>query len=189
MPGKQHLFKVNIMPHLQEPCVPVQGSNLILIGMPGSGKSTIGRLVSRATGRAWVDTDYLLEAWWGMPLQALRDSLGLQGFRQAEEKMILSLKFYMTVISTGGSAVYSPAAMERLQIMGRVVFLRAGLETITQRLADTSARGLASRSGQTVQDIYRERMPLYQQYAGLSVATDDRSPDLCAEQIVSWLKK
>lgn len=189
MPINYGLFKVNIMPHLKEPCVPVQGSSLILIGMPGSGKSTVGRLVGRAAGRAWVDTDYLLEAWWGMPLQALRDSLGLESFMQAEEKMILSLKFYMTVISTGGSVVYSRAAMERLQTMGRVVFLKAGLETITRRIADPSSRGLASRSGQSIEDIYLERMPLYEQYAGFTVDTDHKDPELSAKQIVSWLRK
>ena len=177
------------MPQLRKRCVPVPGSCLVLIGMPCSGKSTLGRLISKKTGWAWVDTDYLLESWWGMPLQVIRDRLGLDGFLSAEQEMISSLKSYRTVISTGGSVVYSPRAMAVLAELGRIAFLRAGIETIKMRLTDHSTRGLAVRPGQTLEDVFRARSPLYEKYAGLIVDTDGCGPEKSADLIIKWLRK
>lgn len=177
------------MPKLRERCVPVMGSCLILIGMPGSGKTTLGREVSRKTGMAWVDTDFLLEAWWGMPLQTIRDRLGLDGFIRAEEELVSSLKFFMTVISTGGSVVYGPSAMDNLRKLGKIVYLQVDLETIRKRLKDMSSRGLAMKSGQDLNDIYTQRVPLYQEYADLVIDTDSFSPEKNVEQIIEWLEK
>lgn len=174
---------------LRERCSPVEGSCAILIGMPGSGKTTLGRIISSKNNWAWVDTDYLLESWWGMPLQAIRDRLGLKGFLKAEEEIICSMKFYKTIISTGGSVVYSKKAMEYLHSLGGIVYLRANIDTIRKRLGDTSARGLAKTGHQTLEDIFLERSPLYQKSAGLVVDTDAEDPEKNAEIIVSWLKK
>jgi shikimate kinase len=177
------------MPQLKERCIPVKGSCVTLIGMPGSGKSTLGRLISRKNGWAWVDTDYLMESWWGMPLQAVRDHLGLKGFLQAEEEIVSSMKFYRTIISSGGSVVYSSRAMDHLAGLGRIVYLRAGLETITRRLADTSNRGLAKKKDQSIEDIFNQRRPLYKKYAGLIIDTDVHEPRQQADAIISWLEK
>lgn len=175
------------MPILRERCVPVEGSSAVLIGMPGSGKSTIGRMISRKNGYAWVDTDYLLEAWWGMPLQAIRDRLGLDNFLAAEEELVSSLKLYRTVISTGGSVVYSGGAMGRLTELGRVIHLQAELSTIKTRLGNASSRGLAMDAGQSIEDIYNQRKPLYEKYAELTVETDIYKPEQSVETIISWL--
>ncbi|MFP4084382.1 MAG: homoserine kinase [Desulfonatronovibrio sp.] len=177
------------MPILRERCVPVEGSSAVLIGMPGSGKSTIGRMISRKNGYAWVDTDYLLEAWWGMPLQAIRDLLGLQDFLAAEEELISSLKLYRTVISTGGSVVYSTRAMGRLVELGRIVYLKAHISTIEARLGDVSSRGLAMDADQDIADVYSQRRPLYEKYAELTVETDIYKPEQNVETIISWLAK
>lgn len=177
------------MPQLKKRCIPVEGSCVSLIGMPGSGKSTLGRMISSKNGWAWVDTDYLLESWWGMPLQAIRNHLELEGFLKAEEEIVTSMKFYRTVISSGGSVVYSPAAMEHLAELGRIVYLRASIETIKKRLKDISSRGLAKNKDQTIEDIFDQREPLYEQYAGLIVETDADEPNRHANQIISWLEK
>lgn len=159
------------------------------MGMPGSGKSTLGRIISRINGWAWVDTDYLLESWWGMPLQAIRDQLGLKGFLKAEEEIVCSMKFYRVIISTGGSVVYSPPAMDRLAVLGRIIYLRANLETIKYRVMDTSTRGLAMNNNQTLDDVFSQRSPLYEKYADLVIDTDTHQPGQNAEQIISWLEK
>ncbi|WP_045212102.1 homoserine kinase [Desulfonatronovibrio magnus] len=176
------------MPELRERGVPVEGSCVVLIGMPGSGKSTIGRELSAITGMAWVDTDFLMEAWWGMPLQAIRDKLGLDGFLQAEEELVSSLKFFMSIISTGGSVIYSSKAMEHLQKVGRIVYLEVDLNTVRTRLTDENSRGLAKRQGQKIDDIFEERIPLYESYAQLTVNTVDNTPQLSASLIADWMK-
>ncbi len=177
------------MPQLRERCIPVEGSSLILIGMPGSGKSTLGRLIARKNGWAWVDTDHLLECWWGMPLQAIRDHLGLEDFLLAEEKLVVSLKLYRTVISTGGSVVYMERAMDHLGAMGKIVYLKAGLETIRHRLGDTSTRGLAMNEDDTLDDIYSQRKPLYERYADFIIETDDDDPQHSVDSIIVWLQR
>ncbi len=162
---------------------------MTLIGMPGSGKSTMGRLISGKIGWAWVDTDYLLESWWGMPLQVIRDRLGLDDFLKTEEKIVSSIKFYRTIISTGGSVVYSPPAMDHLAKLGKIVYLRTKLETIKTRLKDTSTRGLAMKADQTIEDIFNQRMTLYEKYAGFIIDSDINEPENNAEIIISWLNK
>lgn len=177
------------MTQLKKRCIPVEGSCIVLVGMPGSGKSTVGKALSLKSGMAWVDTDYLMESWWGMPLQAVRDRLGLEDFLSAEEELVCSLKFYDTVISTGGSVIYSPMSMEHLKKLGEIVYLKASIETIKQRIQNTSMRGLAMRKDQSIEDVYRNRLPLYERYARKIIDTDDVQPDENALKIISWLKK
>ncbi|MFN2268449.1 MAG: homoserine kinase [Desulfonatronovibrio sp.] len=174
---------------MKKRCIPVEGSCIILVGMPGSGKSTVGKAISLKSGQAWVDTDYLMESWWGMPLQSIRDRLGLEDFLAAEEELVCSLKFYNTVISTGGSVIYSPMSMEHLEKLGKIVYLKASLETIKNRVKNTAMRGLAMKNGQSIEDVYVERIPLYEKYAQKVLDTDNVQPDENALQIISWIEK
>lgn len=160
-----------------------------LIGMPGSGKTTLGRVLSEHLGWMLMDTDNLMEAWWGLPLQALRDELGLDGFLLAEEKAVLSLCVNRCVISTGGSVVYSGQAMARLKELGPVVHLDACLPVITRRVAACPDRGLAMQEDQSLADLFEERAPLYLQYADYRVCTDRDDSNTCAIVLRDWLKE
>lgn len=162
--------------------------NIILIGMPASGKSTIGKQLAQRPGLALVDTDSLLEAWWGAPLQSIVDHLGQKAFIQAEAEQILRLVVERCVIATGGSVVYSETAMKHLSTLGLVVYLHASFTSIAHRLANPLSRGLALGPGQNLHELYVERSPLYTRYAQLTVTTDARTPeDVCAaiEQALS----
>lgn len=148
-----------------------------LIGMAGAGKSTLGRAVADRLKWAYVDTDRLMEAYFGAPLQIIRERLGLDNFLQAEDHVVTGLYVSRCVVSTGGSVVYSSTAMERLKTLGPVVFLDVPLPIIESRLQDVSNRGLAIADGQSIADLFAERHPLYLKFSshilpmqGLSVS-------------------
>ena len=161
--------------------------NIILIGMAAAGKSTVGRKLARELGWAFVDTDLLLEAWWGAPLQAISDHLGRDAFVQAEAAQIMRLNLRLCVIATGGSVVYSEAAMAHLQGMGNIVYLESSFESIAGRLTNPESRGLAISPGQTIKDLYDERAPLYARYAQVRVRTDGQDPDQTCAAIIQAL--
>jgi shikimate kinase len=144
-------------------------NNLILIGMPGAGKSTIGKLLAKLADLGFLDTDLLLEAREGRSLQQIVDQDGYLGMRAAEERLVLSLDCYQQVIATGGSVVYSASAMRHLQTLGRIIFLHLPLTELLPRLADLDTRGLVRLPGQAVADLYAERLPLYRRYADLTI--------------------
>jgi shikimate kinase len=162
--------------------------NIILIGMAAAGKSTLGRrLAKQAERRAFVDTDLLMEAWWGAPLQQIRDHLGLEAFLRAEAEQIQRLHLRRCVIATGGSVVYSEPAMAYLQSQGRIVYIESSFESIAGRLTNPLSRGLAIGPGQTLKDLYDERAPLYARFAQLTVNTDGESPDQSCSAIIRGL--
>jgi len=166
-----------------------QPSCLILIGMPGSGKSTLGRLLCADRKYAWVDTDYLMQAWWGMPLQAVLDHLGLEGFLDAEAELVSSINLRQAVVSTGGSVVYRPRAMQHLENIGRIIYLRAQPEIISRRIRDARNRGMVVQKGLSLEQVYSQRRPLYEKYAQLVLDTDTQSPEQCVEVIRQWQQK
>ena len=148
---------------------------ITLIGMPGSGKSCIGRQIASKLKCKQVDTDRLIEKKYGMPLSQLIDSLGCDGFRKIEEEMLLSIynnEGENLLLSTGGSAVYSDRGMQHLKSMGRIVYLYCSYETIVKRLGDFSKRGIVLRPDQTLLSLYEERTPLYEKYADITVNCD-----------------
>lgn len=161
---------------------------LSLIGMAGAGKSTVGLLLAQTLGWAHLDTDRLIEAYYGASLQRVFDGLGLQGFREAEEKVVASLGAKRCVISTGGSVIYGPSAVAKLKSLGPVVHLHAGLPSILARVADGAERGLAIAPGQTLEALYNERAPLYAAAADLTVETDAHNPEECARIILEWIE-
>ena len=144
-------------------------SNIVLVGMPGSGKSTVGVLLAKYTERDFVDTDVLIQIQEGRRLQQIVDSEGYMALRAIEERILLSLRCSNHVIATGGSAVYSVAAMSRLKINGVIFFLDVEFEEIQERVHDFETRGIARRPDQTFRDLYDERHPLYLKYADIII--------------------
>jgi shikimate kinase len=144
-------------------------SNIILIGMPGSGKSTVGVILARLTARDFVDTDVLIQTQQGRTLQDIVDRDGYLALRGIEENVILKLDCRDHVIATGGSAVYSPAAMAHVKSQGIAVFLHVDLRTLRSRVEDYDTRGLAKRPDQSLDDLFAERLALYREYADVTV--------------------
>ena len=145
-------------------------SNLILIGMPASGKSTAGVVLAKLLGYSFLDTDLLIQGREGSRLHEIIEDRGIDGFLAAEEAACLSVQAERCVIATGGSVVYSEAAMAHLKSLGCVVYLEVELETLTGRLKDIRGRGVVLRPGQTLAELYAERVKLYEKYADLTVS-------------------
>jgi shikimate kinase len=159
-----------------------------LIGMPGSGKSTLGTMLASEMGWAFVDTDHVMEAWFGLVLEEIRNRLGREKFLQAEERTILSLNVNRSVIATGGSVIYSRPAMQALKNRGVVIYLQADYEIIQHRVAQNPDRGLVLGINQTLLDLFQERTPRYEAYADLRVRTDELSLETCARHISEWFE-
>lgn len=143
--------------------------NLILVGMPSCGKSTLGRLLSKELHYDFLDTDEVIIRQNGCPLRDILDARGVDGFVAVEEAAVCSVQAEKTVIATGGSVVYSEKAMAHLKKMGKVVYLCLTFDEMESRLGDLHARGVAIAPGATLQDLYNERVPLYEKYADITV--------------------
>lgn len=158
--------------------------NIVLIGMPGAGKSTVGVLLAKITGRSFLDTDVCIQALESRQLQQIIDQEGLDAFRAIEEKHVLGLRCTRHVIATGGSVVYSDAAMRHLRQGGVVVYLDLPVARIRERLRNLSARGVVMMPGQSLDALYAERAPLYHQYADLVVPCEGLNHEAVAERIL-----
>lgn len=143
--------------------------NIVLIGMPGCGKSTVGVLLAKALGMAFVDTDVVFQAKEGKKLQRIIEEIGIDAFLAREEAAILDLRCDKTVVATGGSVVYGQRAMRRLHEDGVVVYIRLPYEEIEGRLSNLATRGVTLREGQTLADLYAERIPLYEREADVVI--------------------
>ncbi|HIJ94453.1 MAG TPA: shikimate kinase [Desulfuromonadales bacterium] len=148
----------------------VSPSNLILIGMPGAGKSTVGIVLAKLTSRDFVDTDVLIQSSQKRTLQKIIDVDGYIALRQIEQDVLVRLDVRNCVIATGGSAVYSHSAMAHLKTSGLVIFLDADIRTLESRIRNFSSRGLAKRADQSFDDLFKERAILYRYYADITVA-------------------
>ena len=157
--------------------------NIILIGMPGSGKSTCGVVAAKLLLKNFFDTDLLIQNREGQRLQQIIDEKGLDYFARAEEEAGLSLDIAGTVIATGGSVVDSPAAMEHLRRMGKVIYLHLEYETMCRRIQNLASRGVVLQAGYTLQDMYKERLPLYRRYADAVIKCDNNTVEQTAQQI------
>lgn len=143
--------------------------NIILIGMPGAGKSTVGVLLAKTLGYAFLDTDLVIQQREGALLQPLVDSLGVEAFLDVEADAICSVECRGTVIAPGGSAVCRERAMSHLRALGRIVYLHLPLEELERRLSNIRTRGIAMAPGETLADLFARRAPLYRNYADLTV--------------------
>ena len=145
-------------------------ANLVMIGMPGAGKSTLGVLLAKRLGMAFIDTDLLIQARAGRRLQEIIAGEGLAALAALEEQVLLDLATVRpTVIATGGSAIYSAAGMERLRRHGRTVFIDVPAAELEARLRDIDQRGLAIEPGESFSALFRRRHPLYLRYADLHI--------------------
>lgn len=163
--------------------------NLVLIGMPGSGKSTVGRALAERLGKRFLDTDTLVEEQEGCSLQDIVDSQGPGGVLSAEAREAQNLDCEDTVIATGGSMVYSEPAMEALARLGTIVWLNVPLAELERRVGDGENRGLAMRPDQDLSDLAAERLPLYARHADLRVDCGDIPPEQVAARIATRLPR
>lgn len=162
---------------------------LSLVGTAGAGKSTIGEIVAKQLNWAHLDTDRLIESYYGMSLQEVYDCLSYEDFVLAEERIVASMAMKRAVISTGGSVIYGPNAVAQLKRLGPVVFVDVGFDEMCKRIGSHCDRGLALRPGQTLEDLYNMRKPLYEQAADFIVSTDCETPEECVDKIMHWLKE
>ena len=143
----------------------MQRTNLVLIGMPASGKSSVGVILAKLIGYDFIDTDILIQRAEKKRLSEIIREVGVDGFLEVEARVNSSVEADHCVIATGGSAVYSEEAMRHLKKIGHVMYLKVDYETIRKRLGNIKQRGVALREGQTLRDLYEERVVLYEKYA------------------------
>ncbi len=163
-------------------------SNVVLIGMPGCGKSTCGVIVAKMLLKNFFDTDLLIQNIEGISLQDIIDTKGIEYFEKAEEEAILNLDIKGTVIATGGSVVYSDKAMEHLKSLGTVIFLNLGFENMEKRIRNFKTRGVVMRKGNTLLDMYNERLPLYKKWADITINCDRETAEDTAQAIYDAVK-
>lgn len=144
-------------------------NNIVLIGMPGVGKSTIGVILAKILGYHFLDSDLVIQEREERLLHQIIAEEGTEGFLKIENEVNASLDVKKTIIATGGSAVYGKEAMEHLKEIGEIVYLKADYETIRRRLGNLEKRGVALKSGQTLKDLYNDRTALYEKYADVIV--------------------
>ena len=164
-------------------------TNVVLIGMPGAGKSTLGVVLAKIANKGFVDTDLLIQAHCGATLQQLIDMKGVQEFLDIENEVLGNVEADDSVIATGGSAVYSAEAMSHLSDIGTIVYLEISFESLVERLVDLQDRGVVMKRGlsMSLHDLYEERVPLYRRYADVIVNIDGLSITAAARKVASLL--
>lgn len=148
--------------------------NIVLIGMPACGKSVTGVVLAKTLKMKFVDTDLLIQEAAGKGLQDVINEDGIEKFKELEEKVLSELDVENAIVSTGGSAIYYDSAMQHLKENGTVVYIKANLKTVKSRLRNIKTRGVAMGKGQTLDDLYKQRVPLYEKYADITVITNNK---------------
>lgn len=164
--------------------------NIVLIGMPGSGKSTLGVLLAKAIGYSFIDTDLIISRKADMPLQQILNEKGLDYFLEVEQEVGESLECDYTVIATGGSMVLSDNAMRHLAENGIVLYIDVPLDEIKRRVTNIRTRGIAFHKGETLDDVFDKRVPLYEKYADISVVFENAADiESTVDKMVEKLKE
>lgn len=163
--------------------------NIVLIGMPGVGKSTVGVILAKMIGYQFIDADLLIQKQEGKLLHEIIAEKGTDGFIEIEERVNASIEVSHTIIATGGSVVYGKKAMEHLSRIGTVVYLKVPYDTLEKRLEDIKGRGVVLKEGQTLRTLYDERTPLYEKYADIEISEDDLNVEQTVEKLLERLNK
>ena len=163
--------------------------NITMIGMPSSGKSTIGVLLAKRLGFSFVDVDIVIQEKEGRLLKEIIADEGMDGFLEVENRINAELAVKHSVIATGGSVIYGREAMQHLKKIGVVIYLKLSCESIAARLGDLRERGITLREGQTLQQLYDERVPLYERYADVTVDCENKSIREIVAEIAARLPK
>lgn len=158
--------------------------NIVLIGMPASGKSTVGVILAKILGYNFVDADIVIQKEDGRKLSQIIEEEGIDGFIDIENKINTGIECEKSVISTGGSVVYGKEAMEHYKNIGKVVYLKVGMEELTKRLHNVKQRGVVMRKGQNLVSLYNERSVLYEKYADITI---DEGKDTLEEVVARIL--
>ena len=160
---------------------------ITLIGMPACGKSTVGVILAKTLGKNFVDVDLVIQEQEGKLLQEIIDEKGTAYFKEVEEKILAGLQLENCVIATGGSAIYYDAAMSNLSKLGIIVYIKLPFETIVDRLNNIKTRGIILEKGQTLKDLYDERIPLYEKYADVIIDGETKNPEEVITRIMAKL--
>ena len=161
--------------------------NIVLIGMPGVGKSTVGVILAKVLGYQFVDADLVIQQQEGKLLCEIIEEVGTEGFIEVENRINASLNVTNSIIATGGSVVYGKEAMEHLQSIGTVVYLKVSYETLEKRLADIKGRGVVLKEGQDLKALFEERSPLYEKYADIEISEGTLGVEQTVEKIIENL--
>lgn len=162
-------------------------NNIILIGMPGAGKSTLGVVLAKAMGFDFVDTDLIIQSEQNEKLYRIIEKKGIEEFIRIENETASSLKAENSVIATGGSVIFGKEAMKNLKNLGTVIYLQVNVKEIEKRLSNIKTRGIVMKAGETVKKIYDERTPLYKKYADITVNCDGMDLEKTVEKIISFV--
>ena len=162
-------------------------SNIILIGMPGAGKSTLGVVLAKIANKRFVDADLVIQERCGATLQSIIDERGPEAFIELENEILCSIEAENTIVATGGSAVYSEGTMKHFAEIGTIVYLEISYESLIGRLGDLQERGVVMRNdmGMSLRELFDERKPLYEQYADITVNVDDLNITAAARKVAS----
>ena len=157
--------------------------NLVLIGMPGVGKSTAGVVAAKLAGYQFLDSDLVIMQRDGRRLREIIEQDGVEGFLSIENRVNASISAHNTIIATGGSVVFGDGAMYHLSSIGTIVYLRATYETVASRVTDLKGRGVAMKPAQTLREIYEERTGLYEKFADHIIDVDEQSIEATAKEL------
>lgn len=158
-------------------------SNITLIGMPASGKSTVGVLLAKRLGYSFVDVDLVIQKQEGRLLKEIIEQEGTEGFLKVEDRVNRELDVRRSIIAPGGSVIYGTHAMEHLKEISTVVYLKLSYEEVENRLEDLKDRGVALKDGMTLRDLYEERVPLYEKYADITVDESGKTPGRTVDEL------
>ncbi|MBQ8763067.1 MAG: shikimate kinase [Clostridia bacterium] len=161
--------------------------NIVLIGMPGAGKSTIGVLLAKSMLMDFCDTDLIIQKKEGKALCEIIKEKGTEEFIAIEDEIIGAQSFNNCVVATGGSAVYGENAMKKLKENGITVYLKVNAEELEKRICNIHTRGIAMKEGTTIAELYAERAPLYEKYADITVDCSESTPEECVDAIAETL--